>query len=385
MNFFMLDKDWELRYEDIYWGKEYFAEVIDKKEGWHKVHSLPCDVHMPLIENGIIEDPMIADNHLNCRWIEDKSWWFRKIFEADEKLIDSNISELVLGGLDVKADIFLNGKYIGHHASAMYPFRKDVKDLFNKGENILLIRVTSGLEYYSDLDVAKIKDYISCEYKRGRGPRGDNRRALVRKPQYVYGWDWTPRIATCGIMGRARIEAYKEIVVRDIRFVTERLLDEKAQVMVEVEIENSTPISTINADIKLDLCYKEETVQSETRQVFLTSGLNFVKFDLTIEEPKLWWPNGMGMQNMYDLGVQASLKGKLLDYKKIKTGIRTIKLNTERIDDLNRSFLFEINGIKTFCKGANWETPETIYARTSDEKYETLVREAKKQTLICFV
>ncbi|NJD02389.1 MAG: beta-mannosidase [Ruminiclostridium sp.] len=379
-----LKNDWKLRYEELYCDKNYYTAVTNKEEGWFDIETLPCDVHVPLIENGIIEDPVIAGNCFKCEWIEDKSWWFRKIFNAGEDLINSQNSELVIEGLDVKADLFLNGTYLGHHGSAMYPFRKDVRDILHEGENILVIRVTSGLEYYSELELSKIKDYIACEYKGGRGPRGDNRRVFVRKPQYVYGWDWNPRIATCGIMGDARIEAYKEIAVRNVRFTTNKLSGNDAEIAVEAEIENLYPISTLDVNVRLDICFNDAPVQSVEKEAFMTSGLNYVEFDVTINNPRLWWPNGMGGQNLYTVKICATAPDNNSDYREIKAGIRTVKLNTDKISNTSRMFAFEINGIRTFCKGGNWETPDSIYSRISDDKYELLVREAKEANFNMF-
>lgn len=95
-------------------------------EGWFQT-DLPCDVHIPLIKNGIIKEPLEEDNSFECEWIEDKSWWFRKSFEADNSLIKEEVIELTLESLDAEADIFLNGSHLGHHRSAFYPFVSDVK------------------------------------------------------------------------------------------------------------------------------------------------------------------------------------------------------------------------------------------------------------------
>ena len=373
-----LSTGWQLRHEELYIDGSRHAMVVERTDGWLDVPRLPCDVHVPLMEAGIIADPVVADNCLRCEWIESKSWWFKKTFHAGRELLDARNSELVIEGLDAKADLFLNGEQLGHHPSAMYPFRKDVRDLLREGANVLVIRVTSGLEYYSELDVAKIKDYVSCEYKRGRGPRGDNRRVFVRKPQYVYGWDWTPRIATCGIMGEARIEAYDDIAIRDARFTTERLSENHADICIEVEIECLDPIATSDVTMGLKLGFNGVVVASVEKEVFARSGINFVTFDLAVASPHLWWPNGMGPQNLYSVKIGATTAAGASEERELTCGIRTIALDTTKIDSGSRMFAFEINGIRTFCKGANWETPDSLYGRVTDAKYEHLIREARE-------
>lgn len=373
-----LNKTWKLRYEKLYFDKTCLTEVVNRKDGWLDVETLPCDVHVPLIKNGVIDDPVVADNCVKCEWIEDKSWWFKKEFDAGREWHASHSSELVVEGLDVKADLFLNGVFLGHHESSFYPFRKDVKDTLQQGTNVLVIRVTSGLEHFSELDLSKIKEFISCEYKSGRGPRGDNRRVFVRKPSYVYGWDWNPRIATCGIMGHARLEAYDEIAIRCANVSTLGISEDhqRAEVSVEVEIENLCLITTLDATIQLDVIFGDTLIDSIEKDLFMTSGLNHVTFDLTIREPMLWWPNGMGEQHLYKFRLRARTSNRSADEQQVIAGIRVVTLNTDRIDDRNRLFAMVVNGKRVFCKGGNWITPDSIYGRITDDKYEQLVIEA---------
>lgn len=105
-----LNCDWKVRSEELAWGPEMSYAVLARKDGWINAE-LPCDVHMPLIENGIIKEPLEADYSFACEWIEEKSWWFRKTFQADQKLLDGDVVELTLESLDAGADIFLDCRY----------------------------------------------------------------------------------------------------------------------------------------------------------------------------------------------------------------------------------------------------------------------------------
>lgn len=377
-----LDRDWKLRHEQLYFDPHYYAVVVNREDGWLDVASLPCDVHIPLIANGTIGDPVVADHCFQSVWIEDKSWWFKKVFQVDDTMLASQNSELVIERLDVKADIFLNGLHLGHHRSETYPFRKDVRDVLAKGENVLVVRVTPGLEYFTDLDSSKIhwkgEDYVSGGFTRSNGARRDHRRVFVRKPQYVYGWDWNPRIATCGMMGDAGLEAYDEVAVRSIKCTTVALMENCAQLRVEAEIENLYPITTLDAAVELDISFNGERAGSFEKDVFLTCGVNYVSFDITIENPHLWWPSGMGEQHLYSIKVSAVTSNRCKDERECMTGIRTVKWNTDKIGPDSRLFALEINGIRTFCKGGNWETPDSIYGRVTSGKYDKLVKEAKE-------
>lgn len=373
MSIVFLNRNWAVRSEELDCGPEMASVVLDREDGWINA-DLPCDIHTPLIENGIIKEPLEADNCLSCEWIEEKSWWFKKVFNLDEKELTGDIIELNLESLDSEADVFLNGFHLGHHKSAFYPFTMDVGKFLKKGENIILVRVSSGLEYYNELDLAGVNKNMF--FKKTPYNRGDVRRVFVRKPQYVYGWDWGPRVATCGIMKGVYIESFKKLAVRSVHATTGSI-DNDARLGFQIEIENLHPYSTIDGTVKLEIFYGDERVISLEHEELLRSGSNYIHMEASIIDPKLWWPNGMGEQHLYTIKVSVQSGQVNVVYKPFKFGIRTLKIDQEKIAD-GRRFTFEINGVKAFCKGGNWIPSDSIYARVTDEKYDTLIREAKE-------
>jgi beta-mannosidase len=371
-----LNEDWELTYEDLSWGVSQAPAVLAKESGW-MVCDIPCDVHTPLIKMGIIKEPNEALNSFECEWIEDRSWWFRKRFVVEEDMLRHERVELTLESLDAEADVFLNGFHLGHHRSAFYPFVSEIRRQLKRGENLLLIRVTSGLERVSEEDIAAIRDCVSVEGVGGRGGRGDKRRSYVRKPQYVYGWDWGPRIATCGIMKDVYVCGYERLAVRGVRVFTQTVSEDQARLKVKVEVENLHPYKSFDGVIRFELLFNDGSVAVESKTEHLRSGLNYISLTVDVRNPQLWWPNGMGEQALHIARVSVSSDDVTVRHPDFKYGIRTLKLNMDRINDRERLFAFEINGVKTFCKGANWIPADSIYGRVSDEKYDTLLREAK--------
>lgn len=372
-----LNSNWSLKEAPLNYGKEMAGYISGQPDGWYNDLKLPCDVHMPLIDAGVIKDPVLADYCYDSQWIEDRSWWFRKVISSSEFDLDCDIAELVIESLDVHADVFFNGAYLGHQASAFYPFKKDVKEFVRPGDNELLIRLTSGLEAVSDADLAEIDHAVSTELNNGCADRGDQRRAFVRKPAYVYGWDWCPRIGTCAIAKNAYIDCLTSAVIRNVSLQTiEAAVNAKLSLTAEIELLDI--IKTADADVTIKISKDDKTCAEITREdVLLCSGLNYVHFDINIEDAELWWPNGMGEQPLYLVEVSVRCAGNVDTWPAFKYGIRTISLDTVRTDAKNRRFMLVVNGRHMFCKGADWIPADSIYARITPEKYEELIMEAK--------
>ena len=370
-------KDWTLREEPLSCGVQ-MAQLIARKEGdWMQVPTLPCDVHMALVDNGRMEDPLIGTNTFDCRWVENRSWWFRKTFALEEAQLNNFGAELFIEILDIHADVFLNGCHLGHHDSAFYPFRKDVSPWLKAGENELLVRLSTGIEHVDDRELEPIRDFVACEWRRRREGRGDYRRACLRKPQYAFGWDQSPHLATCAIAGDVRLEFLDEVVVRDIRFETLELTEEGARILAEAEVESREWVFARECSVTFSVEREGRIVHTCTRNYLSQTGTNFLDFSFTLPEPELWWPNGYGEQPLYTVRVKASNQNGAKDEKSITTGIRTVELDQTPLSADERQYAFVINGKRIYCKGMDVIHTDVIYARATDELYERLLAAAK--------
>ena len=370
-----LNSGWQLHESRLDVDKNQWASVLAQKEGWYDC-SLPADVRMPLLENGVIKEPLKADYCFESEWIEKRAWWFKKEFDSAEVDFDDDIIQLILEGLDSRADIFVNGNYIGTHVSVHYPFVYDIKGLLVEGTNTILVRVTTGLEEVTDKDLAELNYAVCTEYDNGGKYRSDKRRAFVRRPQYTVGWDWGPKVVSCGITGGARLEGHRQIALREVYVQTVEAA-ETAKLKIMLNIENLGFISSRTGAYKIRISYEGKTVYERScSDVLLTSGYNYIEEEAVIENAQLWWPNGYGSQPLYDVEVEASCNGATEHWHKMRYGIRTISIDTSVISGEDRKFEFLVNGKKVFCKGGNWIPNDFIYARVTDEKYRVLIDEA---------
>lgn len=97
--------------------------------------------------------------------------------------------------------------------------------------------------------------------------------------------------------------------------------------------------------------------------------------------PKLWWPTGMGEQNLYHVTVNVVDKhGKTLATVTKQTGFRTIFLNQRNITDAQlaqgiapgANWHFEVNGHEFYAKGSNFIPPDAFWPRVTEERMNQL-------------
>lgn len=371
-----LDTNWRLVHRPLDWTAEQAAAVL-AADDWLDAGDLPCDVHLPLIRAGIIQDPVVADHCYDAEWMERCSWWLRRDFTLTAADLEAREARLVLESLDLLADIFINGVAVGRHTSAHYPFSCDVRRWLRAGSNSLLVRLTAGAEAISPAELDYLSDYVSTERDGGRGDRGEKARAMLRKPQYVYGWDWGPRVATIGIMKGAWLELRGDLAVTRLQAVT-LAIEPDPVVRFTVEYDSLLPISTQEVRVAVAVHFEGEVIWSDERSVLAVSGVNYEDFTATLPGAKLWWPNGAGEQPLYELTATVTGATTTVESEPLGFGIRTVALDMAPDMAGGRRFAIQVNGVSLFAKGANWIPTDSIYARTDDAKYETLIREAAR-------
>lgn len=111
----------------------------------------------------------------------------------------------------------------------------------------------------------------------------------------------------------------------------------------------------------------------------------------------LWWPNGYGQQNLYNLNVTFTSTESETATKTIRIGFRTIQLVQDEIGCLfpknyiiafhatnhfladGRSFYFKINGIPIFAKGSNSIPINILPERGQNESVVRFLLESAKE------
>ena len=100
-------------------------------------------------------------------------------------------------------------------------------------------------------------------------------------------------------------------------------------------------------------------------------GENVFIHNLTIKNPKLWWPNGQGEQPLYELWT--TLDGEVTTRK---IGLRKLEWIVEK-DEIDHSFKVRVNGRDITAMGANWIPADAIPSRITPAVVRDLLESAK--------
>jgi beta-mannosidase len=323
---------------------------------WYKA-TVPGCVHTDLMANGLIPDPYYRDNELKVQWVERENWEYRKEFFIPETIIGRNHVELVCKGLDTYAKVFINGNKVAETDNMFRGYRFEVKPFMKQGKNEIAVLLDSPVNWEKALeDKLPYKLPGNCPF--------------TRKAHYHFGWDWGPRLTTSGIWRPIYIEAWDTVRFEELEIGQEFFEKNTARLNLRLEILSD---KEQQAEIKAVALGKKKEF-TKNWPVSLKKGLNNQHNSLEIANPELWWPAGMGEQNLYTVKIQVLQKGKELDSISKRIGLRTLSLEQNE-DQWGKSFQFVVNGIPFFAKGGNWIPADVFLNRVTPQKYQSLLKD----------
>ncbi|HHS95765.1 MAG TPA: glycoside hydrolase family 2 protein, partial [Phaeodactylibacter sp.] len=344
----VLLKKWEMRQAD--------------SDDWMPVATIPSTVHTALLANKRIEEPFYADNFLKQDWIATKDWEYRKRFDVQPELLQEEVVELLFKGLDTYADVYLNGQKILKADNMFRSWLVDVKSLLKEKDNELRLFFHSPTKM--EKQKAKSLGYTLPTIQHFKGKA--TTRAFSRKAAFHYGSEVSPPIISMGPWRGVELQAWSRAVINEVHYRTFPE-DDKALVQAFFDIQsNEKAVALIQVEI---------AGQSFEKEIRLEKGQNQDSLSFTLVNPKLWWPNELGEQNLYE--VKANLLGRdFSDLKEDRIGIREIRLKQPGTSD-GVGFVFSVNGVDFYSKGANYLPQDMFQDRVSEAQYRKLLTAAK--------
>ena len=347
---------------------------------------VPGCVHTDLINNKVIPDPFHRDNEKKLQWIDKCSWEYATEFKVDKRFTGKQNAEIVFKGLDTYADVYLNEQLIIKADNMFVEWKADVKPFLHEGSNSLRILFHSPI-----VMGLLLKDQWNIEAPIGYNMDfGQSLGSLVsstsdfppvgpytRKAAYMYGWDWAPTLTTSGIWRPVYLEAWDNARISSVQILQNDLSKSKADLTVNLLI-NSAQDQNLSFTTSWRTTGISKSIKSEN--IKLVKGENVVPLAISIDNPELWWPNGMGKHPVYNFTFSLLNGNNLIDSCSQKTGLRKVRLVQEK-DSFGTSFYFEINGVPVFAKGANYVPTDIFPSRTTLDHYKVLLKSAAEANI----
>ncbi|MBC7234635.1 MAG: glycoside hydrolase family 2 protein [Chloroflexi bacterium] len=325
--------------------------------------TIPGCIHLDLLAAGRIPDPFYRDNELGLFWIGETDWVYSRRWQLPPEWLGYEHVLLRCKGLDTLASISVNGHPVGQTANMFRTWEFELKELLHESENEIVVRFDAAMPYVRRKaeEVRRLPAWGVGDHKLDGG-------GWIRKEPCNFGWDWGPKLVTCGIWRDIELVGYDRARLADVHILQDHSESGVVGLMVAVVAEGRT--AGLQATVSLSFEGKE------VARAILPIEQGRARAELTVRDAQLWWPNGMGAQPLYL--VQVNLldeQGHVLDAESKRIGLRTLELQQED-DPWGRSFRFACNGVPFFAKGANWIPADVFAPRVRREDYRRLLGDA---------
>lgn len=314
---------------------------------WHSAH-VPGSVYADLMADGTMPDPFWRENELDAFERMKKDYVYQRAFTVTEAQLAHAHVELVCEGLDTLAHVSLNGREIAFADNMHITWVWDVKEQLHAGENTLEIRFDSPILY--------------CAKKAEEAPGWESSDATpgfrhLRKAHCMFGWDWGPRLPDAGI--------WRPIFLRT--WDTARL---ENALMLQAHHDGMVDV-TIRPEIAGESAWSAE-ITAPDGEVLTLPETTAAEQVIAIQNPQLWWPNGLGKQPLYRVTVRLATG----DTRMWRIGLRTMTVSREK-DEWGEEFCHVVNGMKVFAMGADYIPEDNILARVTPERTRRLLEDCK--------
>jgi exo-1,4-beta-D-glucosaminidase len=275
--------------------------------------------------------PMASDSPYRC------GWWYRTEFAAPAKTEKDGRVWLHFGGINYRADIWVNGHQVADKTAVAGAYRTydlDVTDYVN----------------HSTVNVLAVETFAPTEKDLGIN---------------WVDWNPAPPDKDMGLWGAVDLETTGPVTVRSPMVATHFEDDSLnvADLTVYAELHNATGHSVKGevlgsaAGVKFE--QPVELAANESRTVAFAPE-QFAQ--LKVRDPKVWWPWQMGDPHLERVTVSFSSEGQVTDERSVDFGIREItsELTT------NGSRLFRVNGKPILIRGGGWS--QDMLLRTNEKR-----------------
>jgi hypothetical protein len=332
--------------------------------------TVPGTVLTSLVNDGVYPEPMYGENNRESvipETLNKTAWWYRTTVKVPLGYAHRQVW-LHFDGANFASDVWVNGTQVGTITGAFIRGRFDITKLVKLGETAVIAVKVSPQPHPGVPHEHTIAD--------GVGKNGGI--TAIDGPTFLstIGWDWlnAVRDRDTGLWQKVWLSASGPVLVEDPLIITDLPLPktDSADITVKATLENTsdqevkgtlegTILNGASDPLIPDSYRIDEIVNPFSQKVTVAAhSTQQVTLDpktiaaLHIANPRLWWPNGYGPQNLYTLHLDFVERGKDSSETDTQFGIRKIEYGG--MDALT----IQVNGVKVFIRGGDWGLDEAM-------------------------
>ncbi|NIM92075.1 MAG: hypothetical protein GTO17_14140 [Candidatus Aminicenantes bacterium] len=372
-----------------------------KPQNWHRTN-VPTTVLTALVKNRVYPDPYVGMNNMKIPDASDEfnqsydlekyshlpdqrnpwtdPYWFWTQFKLPKEYVGKFIW-VNLEGINYRAEVWLNGYLIADSKEVVGMFGNWSFDISKyadvKEANTLAIKI-----YPLDHPGLPAEPQLKAfgPFGPNGGPTGDIGKNVTM--HCSAGWDWMPAVRdrNMGIWQDIYLSATGPVDIRHPFVIPDLPLPsiDEAELKITAEVVNLTEASKKGTFIAkvLPKNFEGDTILLRKTIELAPNQLTRIEFDkkshqaLLIKNPRLWWPNGQGEQNLYELELKLDIEGQVSDIERRIFGIREVGSKFTMVEGWARRE-FYVNGQKILLKGGAW-VPDMMLNRDPEKLYHEL-------------
>ena len=211
---------------------------------------------------------------------------YETIFACGTDLLSCDSVLLRFEGLDTIADIYVNHEYIGRTDNMHRTWEFSVRHLLHEKGNSLRILFHSPLAY--------IREKFAEAPTRGSEDAMDGF-VHIRKAHCMFGWDWGAHLPDAGIFRPVSLLGIQKACLDSVYLRQEHragYVRLKPQVHVRI-VKDRVAGDPVELQGQDSCCSYRITIEDPDKSKRVFDGS---PEEIVIEDPRLWWPNGLGEQ-----------------------------------------------------------------------------------------
>ncbi len=357
------------------------VDLVDVRE-WMPAQ-VPGDVRLDLLRAGKLADPYYGRNNEESQWVDARDWWYTR--DVNLSLEPGERAFLLFEGIDYQSATYVDGRPLGRHVGMfsrqVYEMRSAASLSPANDRKQIAVRIW-GAEALPKLRLTPLQK----AWRRLIAPlfppavEAFPDRYATLKCQMQFGWDFAPRLRTCGIWDDASIVIARWVWIQDIQ-VQSQLNGDRGTAQLSVKLAlDSDRARRVRGVVRVEGKNFQSAVQTKTFDLELASSKQVRELSIDMQDVRLWNPWDRGEPNLYEIQLDLfSADDVPLDSIATTYGIRSVELVSPPGEPRDAEpWTLVINGKREFIRGANWVPLDAMPGRLTRDDYAARLRQARE-------